>query len=155
MSYFAGMEDMLHDFLTDAGELLGDVDDKLVQLEKSANNAALLNDIFRSFHTIKGGAGFLNVTPLVELCHLTENLFDLLRNGRLPLSGAIMEATRSATGAVRDMFERLGNGQPPAPANAALVACLQAAINGETAEPVRVEAAAHSRAGGGGMPCPP
>ena len=82
MNYFAGMEDMLQDFISEAGELLSGVENKLVQLEKSANDAALLQDIFRGFHTIKGGAGFLNVTPLVELCHLTENLFDLLRSGR-------------------------------------------------------------------------
>ena len=146
MSYFAGMEDMLQDFISEAGELLGGVDNKLAQLEKSANDAALLNDIFRDFHTIKGGAGFLNVTPLVELCHLTERLFDLLRNGKLTLSGAIMAATLSATGAVRDMFEQLAHAQPAAAADVTLIARLQAAINGEAPEPKHVAVAANDNA---------
>ncbi|MGD9788625.1 MAG: Hpt domain-containing protein, partial [Sulfuricellaceae bacterium] len=52
------MEDLLADFLTEAGELLSDVDNKLVELEKQPEDKNLLNDIFRGFHTIKGGAGF-------------------------------------------------------------------------------------------------
>jgi len=86
MSHFAGMEELLQDFLTEAGELLSDVDNKLVELEKRPSDKALLNDIFRGFHTIKGGAGFLNVNDLVGLCHRTENLFDKLRTGELALT---------------------------------------------------------------------
>ena len=65
MSAFQGMEDLLQDFLTEASELLSDVDNKLVELEKHPDDRKLLNDIFRGFHTIKGGAGFLNVGELV------------------------------------------------------------------------------------------
>jgi two-component system chemotaxis sensor kinase CheA len=72
MSDFAGMEDLLQDFLQEAGDLLSDVDNKLVDLERSPDDRRLLNDIFRGFHTIKGGAGFLNAGELVKLCHLTE-----------------------------------------------------------------------------------
>jgi chemotaxis protein histidine kinase CheA len=79
MSDFAGMEELLQDFLTESSELLSDVDNKLVELEKYPEDKGLLNDIFRGFHTIKGGAGFLNATPLVTLCHRTENLFDKIR----------------------------------------------------------------------------
>ena len=81
MSDFQGMEDLLQDFLVEAGDLLSGVDNKLVDLEQNPGDKALLNDIFRGFHTIKGGAGFLNATELVTLCHLTENLFDRLRIG--------------------------------------------------------------------------
>jgi HPt (histidine-containing phosphotransfer) domain-containing protein len=86
MSDFAGMEDLLQDFLQEAGDLLSDVDNKLVDLERSPDDSRLLNDIFRGFHTIKGGAGFLNAGELVKLCHLTENLFDKLRNGEMTLT---------------------------------------------------------------------
>ena len=78
MSDFSGMEDLLQDFLQEASDLLSDVDNKLVDLERCPDDRHLLNDIFRGFHTIKGGAGFLNATELVSLCHLTENLFDKL-----------------------------------------------------------------------------
>ena len=62
MSDFSGMEDLLQDFLQEASDLLSDVDNKLVDLEKYPSDHRLLNDIFRGFHTIKGGAGFLNAT---------------------------------------------------------------------------------------------
>ena len=80
MSDFSGMEDLLQDFLVEAGDLLSGVDNKLVDLERTPGDKGLLNDIFRGFHTIKGGAGFLNASELVTLCHLTENLFDKLRD---------------------------------------------------------------------------
>jgi two-component system chemotaxis sensor kinase CheA len=54
------MEELLQDFLMEAGDMLSDVDSKLMELEKNPDNAALLNEVFRGFHTIKGGAGFLN-----------------------------------------------------------------------------------------------
>ena len=85
MSDFGGMEDLLQGFLQEAHDLLSDVDNKLVDLEKMPDDRGLLNDIFRGFHTVKGGAGFLNATELVTLCHLTENLFDRLRNAELEL----------------------------------------------------------------------
>lgn len=97
MSAFQGMEDLLQDFLTEASELLSDVDNKLVELERHPADRKLLNDIFRGFHTIKGGAGFLNVNELVALCHLTENLFDKLRNGELTLSAEMMDVILEAT----------------------------------------------------------
>ena len=50
MSVFGGMEDLLQDFLTESSELLSEVDNKLVELEKRPDDKALLNDIFRGFH---------------------------------------------------------------------------------------------------------
>lgn len=55
MSDFAGMQDLLQDFLVEAEDLLSGVDNKLVELERNPEDRALLNEIFRGFHTIKGG----------------------------------------------------------------------------------------------------
>ncbi len=131
MSEFAGMEELLRDFLTEAGELLSDVDNKLVELERRPDDAKLLNDIFRGFHTIKGGAGFLNVEELVKLCHLTENLFDKLRNRELKLSPELMDVILSATTVVRDMFQSLERSTMPPPAEAGLLGALQCALEGK------------------------
>jgi two-component system chemotaxis sensor kinase CheA len=122
---------MLQDFLTEAGELLSDVDLKLVELEKRPKDSGLLNDIFRGFHTIKGGAGFLNLTPMVDLCHLTENIFDLLRRNELALNANIMDAILAATAAVRSMFDDLSRGAQPQAADGALLASLRAILKGE------------------------
>ena len=131
MSDFAGMEELLQDFLVEAGDLLSGVDNKLVDLERTPSDRGLLNDIFRGFHTIKGGAGFLNATELVTLCHLTENLFDKLRNGELEITPEAMDVILAATGVVREMFGSLEAGSQPAPADAALIDSLRRAIAGE------------------------
>ena len=121
MSDFAGMEDLLNDFLQEAGDMLSDVDNKLVDLERAPDDRSLLNEIFRGFHTIKGGAGFLNATELVTLCHLTENLFDRLRTGEMALSSEIMDIIMGATKAVREMFGELSQGVQPRTADSALL----------------------------------
>ncbi|MGQ9860760.1 MAG: chemotaxis protein CheA [Thiobacillaceae bacterium] len=131
MSDFAGMEELLKDFLMEAGELLGQVDNKLVELEKRPDDKALLNDIFRGFHTIKGGAGFLNVDSMVTLCHRTENLFDKLRNGEITLTPELMDIIMAATAAVRDMFDTLAQGVQPPSADPGLLANLDAALAGK------------------------
>ncbi|MBX3678393.1 MAG: chemotaxis protein CheA [Rhodocyclaceae bacterium] len=134
MSDFSGMEDLLQDFLVEATELLSGVDNKLVELEKKPHDKGLLDDIFRGFHTIKGGAGFLNATELVTLCHLTENLFDKLRNGDLDITTDAMDAIMAATGTVREMFHALEKGVLPHAADSGLMANLKRVISGEPAE---------------------
>ena len=128
MSDFQGMEDLLQDFLQEAGDLLSDVDSKLVDLEKDPGDRHLLNDIFRGFHTIKGGAGFLNATELVTLCHLTENLFDRLRNGEMELSPGLMDTIMTATQSVRAMFGELAQHVQPQPASHDVIQGLRGAL---------------------------
>ena len=134
MSDFAGMEDLLQDFLIEAGDLLSGVDNKLVDLERAPHDRGLLNEIFRGFHTIKGGAGFLNATELVTLCHLTENLFDKLRNAELDLQSEIMDAILDATATVRQMFGSLEQGVQPPAADPDLIERLKLAIAGQLIE---------------------
>ncbi|HJV25708.1 MAG TPA: chemotaxis protein CheA [Aromatoleum sp.] len=131
MSDFAGMEELLQDFLMEAGDLLSGVDNKLVDLERAPDDRGLLNEIFRGFHTIKGGAGFLNATELVTLCHLTENLFDNLRNGQLDVAPEVMDVILEATASVREMFGSLEQAMQPVAADPALIARLRQAIAGE------------------------
>jgi len=134
MSDFAGMEELLQDFLLEAGELLSQVDNKLVDLEKRPDDHELLNDIFRGFHTIKGGAGFLNAENLVSLCHRTENLFDKLRNGELKLSTGLMDVIMDATGVVRNMFAALSQATQPEAADPALIESLEMALAGKSVQ---------------------
>lgn len=132
MNDFAGMEELLSDFLLEAGEMLSDVDSKLMDLEKYPNDSNLLNEIFRGFHTIKGGAGFLNAGELVTLCHLTENLFDKLRNRELALSAELMDVIFAATSEVRRMFGALQQGLQPSAAPAQMLEDLRGALAGKT-----------------------
>jgi two-component system chemotaxis sensor kinase CheA len=131
MGAFGDMQELLQDFLTEAGELLEDVDSKLVELEQQPDDNNLLNTIFRGFHTIKGGAGFLEAAAMVELCHKTESLFDNLRSDKLKLSAAMMDVIMAATGEVRRMFGEMAAGFDPSAAPVALLCALDAAVRGD------------------------
>lgn len=110
---FEPENELLQDFLIEAGELLDALDSQLVGLEQAPNDKELLNAIFRAFHTIKGGAGFLEVTPLVEVCHRAEDIFNLLRNGELTVTPAIMDVMLRVLDALNSMFASLRRGVLP------------------------------------------
>jgi len=135
MNDFAGMEDLLSDFLLEAGEMLSEVDSKLMDLKKFPEDSKLLNEIFRGFHTIKGGAGFLNASELVALCHITENLFDKLRNRELVLGAELMDVIFAVTAEVRRMFGALQQGLQPSPARGQVIDALKAVLTGQKLTP--------------------
>ena len=141
MSDFSGMEDLLKDFLQEAGDLLSDVDNKLVDLEKDPGDRRLLNDIFRGFHTIKGGASFLDATELVSLCHLTESLFDKLRNAEIRLTPELMDVVMATTQAVNGMFAELGQMIQPRPAPPDVIDALKNVLQEKEASEQRTTAA--------------
>ena len=114
-------EEILQDFLVEAGEILEQLQEQLVDLENNPEDADLLNAIFRGYHTVKGGAGFLSLTELVEICHGAENVFDVMRNGQRTLTPELMDIILQATDVVVDMFERVKAQEPLEPADAHLV----------------------------------
>jgi two-component system, chemotaxis family, sensor kinase CheA len=107
------MDDMLKDFVVEAMDLAVNVEEHLLRLERDPDNKETLNAVFRSFHTIKGGAGFMGLPALVAACHLTENLFDALRTGAAPVTPLAIEAALEASGFVADQLNDLNNGTPP------------------------------------------
>ena len=107
------MEDMLKDFVVEALELATNVEEHLLSLERNPGDLNTLNAVFRSFHTIKGGAGFMNLPAMVSACHLTENLFDALRTGAAPVTPIAIEAALQASGFVADQLTELANGVSP------------------------------------------
>jgi len=132
------MDDMLKDFVVEAMDLAVNVEEHLLRLERDPDNKETLNAVFRSFHTIKGGAGFMGLPALVAACHLTENLFDALRTGQAPVTPLAIEAALEASGFVADQLNDLNNGTPPeglAQMPAALERILTDAIEGKAAAP--------------------
>ena len=125
-------EDILQDFLVEAGEILEQLQEQLVDLENNPEDADLLNAIFRGYHTVKGGAGFLSLTELVEICHGAENVFDVMRNGQRTLTPELMDTILQATDVVVDMFERVKAQEPLIPADAKLVDLLHKLSTPET-----------------------
>lgn len=132
------MDEMLKDFVVEAMDLAANVEEHLLHLERDPNNKETLNAVFRSFHTIKGGAGFMGLPALVAACHLTENLFDALRTGAAPVTPIAIEASLQASGFVADQLSDLNNGATPdqlASMPADLERMLKEAIAGNDAAP--------------------
>ena len=98
-------EDILQDFLVEAGEILELLSEQLVELENNPEDTDLLNAIFRGFHTVKGGAGFLALSELVDTCHGAENVFDILRNGQRHVSSGLMDTMLQALDTVNAQFQ--------------------------------------------------
>lgn len=119
---FEADEEILQDFLVEAGEILELLSEQLVELENDVDNAELLNAIFRGFHTVKGGAGFLALNELVDVCHGAENIFDLLRNGQRTVNAELMDTILSALDTVNEMFALVQNKEPLVAADSSLLA---------------------------------
>ncbi|RJG49041.1 chemotaxis protein CheA [Motilimonas pumila] len=117
-------EDILQDFLVEAAEILEQLSEQLVDLEKSPDDSDLLNAIFRGFHTVKGGAGFLSLTELVDCCHGAENVFDTLRNGGREVNAELMDVILEALDSINDMFTQVQAREPLTPARPEIIAAL-------------------------------
>ncbi|NNB31797.1 chemotaxis protein CheA [Pseudomonas fragi] len=121
---FGADEEILQDFLVEAGEILELLSEQLVELESRPDDADLLNAIFRGFHTVKGGAGFLQLHELVECCHIAENVFDILRKGERSVDAELMDVVLEALDAVNGMFSEVRERSPITAATPELLAAL-------------------------------
>jgi two-component system chemotaxis sensor kinase CheA len=130
-------EDILQDFLVEAGEILELLSEQLIELENDPDNKELLNAIFRGFHTVKGGAGFLSLVELVDACHGAENVFDILRNGQRSVTPELMDTILQSLDAVNVMFEAVQNGESLTPADPALLEELHRLCKPESEEPAK------------------
>lgn len=108
--------EVLQAFLVEAGELLDALGDQLIALEAEPRDGELLNSVFRAFHTVKGGAGFLAVKPMVGLCHRAEELLDGARNQRVLLDPSHIDCLLQASDTLLEMMQALRDGdEVPAP----------------------------------------
>ncbi|WP_323754525.1 chemotaxis protein CheA [Marinobacter sp.] len=136
---FDADEEILQDFLIEAGEILEKLSEQLVDLEQHPDDSDLLNAIFRGFHTVKGGAGFLQLEALVNCCHSAENVFDILRNHKRRVTPELMDVVLQALDNVNAMFEEVRNREELTPAPASLIAALDALAIPESDAPPAVD----------------
>ena len=128
---FVQDEELLQDFLVEAGELLEQLSEQLVELEHDGQDAELLNAIFRAFHTIKGGAGFLEIKTLVDVCHRAEDVFDALRQEQRRVDANLMDVILRAYDNLLEQMNDIRAGNEPEPSDTVLIAQLEQLLTGD------------------------
>ncbi len=136
--------ELLNVFLIEARELLESLGEQLVDLEASPGDAELLNAVFRAFHTVKGGAGFLGLNAMVELCHRAEDLLNEARNGAVVLNPGFMDALLESLDLLNDMMRAADAGVPAEPAPRSVLDRLLIPGRAGSAPPVALSPAATS-----------
>ena len=99
--------EILGDFIVEAREHLETIEPNLLELEKAPDNLALLNEIFRPMHSMKGASGFLGLNKINTLAHRAENVMDELRKGAMTVTPGIMDTILEATDALRQMIDSI------------------------------------------------
>ncbi|WP_254458069.1 chemotaxis protein CheA [Xanthomonas sacchari] len=115
-------DDIAADFIIEAQEILDRLGEQLVSLEQAPEDSGQLNAVFRGFHTLKGGAGFLAITAMVELCHAAEETLGMARAGQATLQAQHFDAAQQSLDYLQSMLDAFGNGQEPPRAPAELIA---------------------------------
>jgi two-component system chemotaxis sensor kinase CheA len=158
--------DICADFLIEAREIVDQLGEQMVALEYAPTDRECLNSVFRGFHTIKGGAGFLDFPAMVTICHAVEDRFDLARNGAMPMDALAFDGAQQALDLLVDMLDCIAAGEPmpdppqalidsmrvdaPAPRGAAPV--VAATAESDDLDDLDFEALLDSLHGSGGIP---
>jgi two-component system chemotaxis sensor kinase CheA len=135
---------MISDFYEENAEILGNFANLLIELETAADPRAVVNDLFRMIHTVKGGARLLNIKKLECLAHAMENLLDLIRQDRIPVSSEAVDLLLDCKGGLSEMLEETASRGPFATRIRPYVQRLQALIAGGPAATAPAAAAAPS-----------
>lgn len=105
-------QDFLEFFLLDSQEQIEKLGTGLLQLEKDGENIALINELFRSAHSLKGASGTMGFTPIVELTHNAEDLLDKLRLGQIQVNNEIIDVLLAVTDKVKMMLNQIKQDEP-------------------------------------------
>ncbi len=92
--FFIGPDDdleLLNEFCNEGRDLLSQVEQGVLVLEENPRHKDTLNQVFRAFHTFKGGAGFLGIAPIQLLAHHLESMLDLARKDQLPIDPTVID----------------------------------------------------------------
>lgn len=100
--------ELVEDFLQEGEEYLQVVEENLIALENAPGDTALIDSIFRPFHTIKGVAGFLGLYEIQDFAHLFEDLLEEVRNGSLSQSPELTDLILTGVDSLRGMLDAVG-----------------------------------------------
>ena len=133
--------ELVADFIAEAKEHLETIEPNLLELEKAPDNLALLNDIFRPMHSLKGASGFLGLNRINHLAHKSENILDELRKGSMQVTSEIMDVILASTDALRQMIENLESTNAEGDVETeSIMAQIDAIMAGDSARPAATAA---------------
>ncbi|MBF0294871.1 MAG: chemotaxis protein CheA [Magnetococcales bacterium] len=105
-------------FTEEAYELLSELEDSLLELEASPTDQELISRVFRAMHTIKGSGAMFGFDAVAEFTHEVETVFDMARNGTIPVTKALIDLTLAARDQIRSMLDAAAGGEPANEENA-------------------------------------
>ncbi len=100
-------ESLVRDFINEGLEYIEEIEVNILNLEQHPKDTEIINSIFRPFHSIKGVAGFLNLSEIRDLAHRLENLLDKARNGTLPVTPALIDVILDGADTLKTMIKDL------------------------------------------------
>jgi two-component system, chemotaxis family, sensor kinase CheA len=149
-SFVLGQDDdleLLNEFCNEGRDLLHQVEQGVLVLEENPKHKDTLNQVFRAFHTFKGGAGFLGIDPIKHLAHQLESLLDAARRDQLSISREVIEVILAGGDALQQYVNAIdlqlkgqGRGQAIVVPTCALLARAQACLEGKPLAPVAAQA---------------
>ncbi len=125
------MQEIIEEFLIESSELVTKLDSDLVTLEKEPDNLDLLNEIFRSAHTIKGTSGFLGFNDLMSFTHAMEDILNRLRKGEIRVEPSTMDVLLESVDVLKTMLDDIKEGRQSSVDFEPVRAKLQALEKGE------------------------
>ncbi|MCA9272159.1 MAG: chemotaxis protein CheA [Phycisphaerales bacterium] len=135
-------DENLTDFLTEAREHIAAAEEAVLSLENDLEDLELINTVFRSFHTIKGVAGFMNLTPIVHAAHNAEYLLDEARKQTIKLNSSYLDLILESCDVMSQLLGVLEGGAAPKQVDFDRhISQLQRASKGEPVETGRRSAA--------------
>lgn len=134
------MEEIIGEFITEAEESLDRIDPLFVELESKGYDRDLLNDIFRSVHTLKGAAGFLGFQAIVDVAHRAESILKKLRDGEITIKASYIDVILESIDMLRLLIGHIKNKDGVEEDTSDLIRKLENALNMDMVEEVGVEA---------------
>ncbi len=95
-------------FKDEAYEHLAELESSLLELEEAPDDAELVASVFRSMHTIKGSGAMFGFDDIARFTHEVETVFDLVRTGKLPVTGELVNLSLKARDRIRAMLDADG-----------------------------------------------
>src|SRR6185437_7882824 len=106
-SSFAEDADLIRDFVMESREHLDSIEGRMLELEKDPSDAETLNSVFRTFHTIKGLAGFLEFGGIQGVSHQVETLLDMARNGKKAVDSSVVDVALESADYIKADLNRI------------------------------------------------